>query len=416
MSSLLISAFDREVSKLKDHKIKAEAEMSVQYPTGFLSFDFMNGCIVHIKTEEKEFQYYALGVSDGSMILCIGRSGCGKTTWTVQSAANIADVHPESCIFHEDIEGGINIPRIQTLTGWSPEKIDYKYKIRNTGITAENFYERIKMIYDIKMQHREEFTYNTEAVDYQGNDVYKLAPTIVILDSLALLMPTNFTEEEKLSGGMSPTAAAKANASLFKRIVPMLKSGNIIMFIINHITENIDINPMAKKQAQVSYLKQNERVPGGNTPIYLANTFLKFSDHDKFKEGEGFHIPGSLVDITLIKSRTNRAGRKCTLVFNQNIGFDKELSMLITLKEAGKLNGAGAYLYVGDHTEHKFAQKNFKEKMKDSEFAQIVMEALIEVLQDSLCNDYDNLTDNELPTIDITSTILKDLTRVKKPA
>lgn len=415
MNSLLISAFDRAVSKLKDHKIKASAEMSVQYPTGFLSFDFMNGTVIHVKTNDNQYQYYSLGVSDGSMILCIGRSGCGKTTWVVQSSANIADVHPESCIFHEDIEGGINIPRIQTLTGWDTEKIEYKYKIRNTGITAENFYERIKMIYDIKMQNKEDFMYNTETMDFEGNDIYKMAPTIFILDSLALLMPEKLTEEEQLSGSMSASAAAKTNASVFKRIVPMLKSGNIILFIINHITENIDISPVAKKQAQVSYLKQNERVPGGNTPIYLANTFLKFTDHDKFKESEGFRVPGNLVDITLIKSRTNRAGRKCTLVFNQNIGFDKDLSMLVALKEAGRLNGAGAYLYIDDHIEYKFAQKDFKEKMKDPEFSQIVANALVDSLKGLLCDQYSDSEYNNNSS-NVTNMILNDLTKVKKIA
>lgn len=415
MNSLLISAFDRAVSKLKDHKIKASAEMSVQYPTGFLSFDFMNGTVIHVKINDNQYQYYSLGVSEGSMILCIGRSGCGKTTWVVQSSANIADVHPESCIFHEDIEGGINIPRIQTLTGWDTEKIEYKYKIRNTGITAENFYERIKMIYDIKMQNKEDFIYNTGTMDLKGNDIYKMAPTIFILDSLALLMPEKLTEEEQLSGSMSASAAAKTNASVFKRIVPMLKSGNIILFIINHITENIDISPVAKKQAQVSYLKQNERVPGGNTPIYLANTFLKFTDHDKFKESEGFRVPGNLVDITLIKSRTNRAGRKCTLVFNQNIGFDKDLSMLVALKEADRLNGAGAYLYIDDHIEYKFAQKDFKEKMKDPEFSQIVANALVDSLKGLLCDRHSN-SEYDSNSSNVTNMILNDLTKVKKIA
>lgn len=412
MASILIDKFNQIISKSKDYKMKAEAEFSVQYPTGFLSFDFMNGCVVHTKTKTTTMQYYNVGVSDGSMVLCIGRAGCGKTTWVVQSAANIADIHEESCIFHEDIEGGINEPRIQTLTGWDHEKIAKKYKIRNTGITAENFYERVKMIYDIKMENRESFLYDTGAVDYNGDPVFKMSPTIIILDSLALLMPGQYTEEETLSGQMSTTAAAKTNASVFKRIVPMLKSGNIILFIINHITENVSITPMPV-QAQVSYLTQKERVPGGNTPIYLANTFLKFSDHGKFKEGEGFQVPGNLVDITLVKSRTNRAGRKCTLVFNQNVGFDKELSMLILLKESKKLNGAGAYLYVGDHTEYKFAQKNFKEMMRDPEFAKIVMSELREVLVDMLANDYDLDKPEEEKCVDVTSMLIDDLTKPK---
>lgn len=410
MASILINEFNKAISKSKDFRMKAEAEFSVQYPTGFLAFDFMNGCVIHVNSNNKDMQYYSVGVSDGSMILCIGRSGCGKTTFVVQAATNIADKYEESCIFHEDIEGGVNEPRIHTITGWDYDKISSKYKIRNTGITAENFYERMKMIYDIKMENREDFIYDTGLVDYSGNPVYKLQPTIFILDSLALLMPATYTEEEQLSGQMSATAAAKTNASIFKRIVPMLKSGNIILFIINHITQNVDLG-IVKKQSQVSYLSQDERIPGGNTPIYLANTFLKFSDHGKFKQDEGFQVPGSLVDITLVKSRTNKAGQKCTLVFNQNIGFDKELSMLILLKENKKLNGAGAYLYIGDHTEYKFAQKNFKSMMKDPEFAKIVMSEIQDILVGMLAHDYELSKPNEC--IDVTSMILNDITKPK---
>lgn len=411
MGSILMEQFNKAVSKSKDYRMKAEAEHAVQYPTGFLSFDFMNGCISHVKTKDEDIQYFNLGISDGSMVLCVGRAGCGKTTWVVQSATNIADVHPESCIFHEDIEGGINDNRIQVLTGWDYEKITAKYKIRNTGITAENFYERVRMIYDLKMSNREDFLYDTGHVDLKGDPVYKTAPTIIILDSLALLMPDKYTEEEELSGGMSSTAAAKTNASIFKRIVPMLKSGNIIMFIINHVTENVDTGPFASA-SQTQYLSQKERIPGGNTPIYLANTFLKFSDHGKFKQGEGFQVPGNLVDITLVKSRTNRAGRKCTLVFNQNIGFDKELSMLVLLKDSKKLNGAGAYLYVGDHTEYKFAQKNFKEMMKDPGFAKVVMEELREVLCDMLVSETYDAPETDA-CIDVTSMIINDLSARK---
>ena len=60
---------------------------------------------------------------------------------------------------------------------------------------------------------------------------------------------------------MSATAAAKTNAAIFKRIIPMLKSANIILFIINHINQKVDINPMMKSKSQVSYLKQNETLP-----------------------------------------------------------------------------------------------------------------------------------------------------------
>ena len=61
---------------------------------------------------------------------------------------------------------------------------------------------------------------------------------------------------------MSATASAKTNAAIFKRIIPLLNRANIILMVINHINEKIDINPMAKTKALFTYLKQNEAIPG----------------------------------------------------------------------------------------------------------------------------------------------------------
>ena len=87
----------------------------------------------------------------------------------------------------------------------------------------------------------------------------------------------------------------------------------------------------------------------------------------------------------MIKSRTNRAGVSTNLVFNQDIGFDPDLSLYLMLKEQGMINGAGAYLYIGDHSDKKFAQKNFKSKLyEDPDFRNIFIDECITVLHNSL--------------------------------
>lgn len=395
MAGILSQQFRSVASKHKDFRMKDESSAGVGYSTGFLNFDFMNGTVVHVRSEQRNHNYYSVGIQDGCLVMLIGRSGCGKTTWAVQAASNIIRPFANACIFHDDIEGGLTEYRKELLSNFHGEELKRRYISRNTGITAENFYERVKMIHDLKLNNREEYEYDTGCFDTHGERMFKLEPTVYILDSVALLMPEKYTDEEELSGSMSSTAAAKTNSMSFKRIVPMLKAANIILLMINHINKAISINPMMKQKAQVSYLKQDESLPGGNTIVYLTNLLLRFDDNSKFKEDEAFGIPGNLVDITLVKSRNNRAGKSCTLVFDQSKGFDPELSLFVMLKNEKRINGAGAYLYIGEHSEYKFSQKAFKQKLREiPELRQIFIQEVMDVLKTDL-DKYDTQGDME---------------------
>ena len=55
---------------------------------------------------------------------------------------------------------------------------------------------------------------------------------------------------------------AKLNTQIFKRLAQPLKKANVTLLVINHINQSIDINPFAKKAAQINYLSQDESIPG----------------------------------------------------------------------------------------------------------------------------------------------------------
>lgn len=385
--STLTEEFRALVAKEKDFNMKCEAEFDVQYPTLFLNLDYINGQRIHVDDKEngRDFEYDSIGIVDGSFNLFIGRSGCGKSTIAKQMAANIIRPFPLGSIFEDSVEGGITHRRNEILTGFNPDEIQERLLIRNAGVTCESFYKRIKLIYDIKTSHVEEYKYDTGLFDSRGNRIYKLQPTIYILDSLAMLMPEKVTQEEELSGQMSATAAAKMIAGTFRRITPLLKATNIILFVINHITNKVEINQFSHTKSQILYLKPDETSPGGNTPFYLANNIFRLDDGNKLYEGKDLDISGCITRVEMIKSRTNRAGVSTNLVFNQDIGFDPDLSLYLMLKEQGMINGAGAYLYIGDHSDKKFAQKNFKSKLyEDPDFRNIFIDECITVLHNSL--------------------------------
>ena len=392
---LLADRFRAQMAKTKDPRME-EAVADVLYPTGFLPFDFLNGYRVHVKSETEDFWYNSVGIVDGSSTTVCGRSGAGKTTVALQMAANIVRPFPDATIFFDDIEGGSNATRRELLTHFTPDEAEQRIIYRNTAVSAENFYKRIASIYEIKMNNRADFEYDTGKLDSRGNKIYKLIPTVYILDSLAMLTPEKLTEEEELSGQMSTTATAKTNTAVFKRIVPKLKAANIILFTINHINDKIEVNAFTHTKSQVSFLKPGETLPGGKAALYLANNLIRVDDGAKLKETDGLGINGKIVDFEIIKSRTNAAGRSVPMVFDFTSGFDDILSLFMFLKSTGAII-TGATCYLRGHEDMKFRQRDFKNKLfNDPEFAKAFNEVARAELETLLGNpeveDQKNIT------------------------
>lgn len=388
---LLASRFRATMAKTKDPRM-SEAVADVMYPTGFLPFDFLNGYKVHVQQPNgSDFFYNSVGIVDGSSQMFIGRPGSGKTTIALQMAANIVRKFPGAVIFYDDIEGGSNATRRELLTHFSQEELDERIIYRNSAVSAENFYKRIVTIYDEKMNNKVDYEYDTGLCDSRGNRIFKLIPTVYILDSLALLTPEKLTEEEELSGQMSTTATAKTNTSVFKRIIPKLKAANIILFTINHINDKIEINAFTHSKAQIGYLKQGETLPGGKAALYLANNMIRVDDGAKLKATEGIGVDGKIVDFEIIKSRTNAAGRSVPMVFTST-GFDDIWSLYMFLKASGAII-TGSTCYLRGHEDMKFRQKEFKEKLfSDPEFAKAFNQVAYEDLEHLLAIPMNNDT------------------------
>ena len=195
-------------------------------------------------------------------------------------------------------------------------------------------------------------------------------------------------QDDDLGSNMTGSSVAKQNTALIKKINQLLSGANIILFSINHILDDIQLG-FLPKPVQVGGLKQGERLPGGKTNIYLANNMFRFDEKSQLKDGEGYHINGTVVDITIVKSRTNINKRSVPLIFNKTEGgFDNILSIFHYLKTEGYVGGAGKALYFTDYPEIKFSQKDFKELLnKDVElqkaFGEVASKALNNLLSDT---------------------------------
>lgn len=368
--SLLMNNFRKEINKSKDAGAKASAEFDVMYSTGFLAIDYLNGTVVHVKGNDRDFSYNACGIVDGSTNTIIGRSGSGKSTLLTQIAGNIIRPFVEKnmpvALFIDDIEGSLPYARKEFLLGLTEEQLEQYADIRNAGITAENLYKRIKTIADEKIANRKEYEYDTGLYDINGKRIFKLVPTLYIVDSLPMLLPESITEDDELGSSMSASSIAKTNTMIFKQISQTCKQANIIFFTINHILEEIQMG-FIPKAAQISGLKQGERLPGGRAAIYLANNMFRVDDTNTLKPDKDYGIDGSIINMTLVKSRTNATKRSIPLIFNKTEGrFDEILSLFHLLKTEGRFSGAGAYQFLDEVPDVKFSQRNFKSVLEGS--------------------------------------------------
>ena len=363
---------DKVVERMKKAKIKdSNEEFEVLYPTGFLSLDYLNGSMIHVNGNGIDMRYRSVGIVDGSSNMFIGRSGCGKSTLVFQIIGNIARQFPNCEVYIDDIEGSLPMSRKERLLGLSPDEMqanspNCRVRFRNTGITTENVYQRILFIHDSKVENRSEYEYDTGLYDTYGNRIFKLIPTIYLIDSFAMLMPEDVLDKDELDAGMGPTKVAKVNTNLVKKISQLLRDANIILCSINHINDDPSTG-FLPKPAQISGLKQGERLPGGKAALYIANNMFRLDDRAALKESEGYGIAGQVVDISLVKSRTNQNKRSVPLIFNKTEGgFDPILSMLYLLNSEGKVGGAGARCYFLDEPDIKFSKKNFKAELEES--------------------------------------------------
>ena len=325
--SLLAQRFRETVSKSKDKSMGMEAKGDVCYQTGFITFDFLNGYLVHVKNEQKnlDYKYINIGIVDGSLNMIIGRSASGKSTWAFQALYNIIKPFKTSTFFHDDLEGGMNDSRKSILSGVSLQELKQKYICRNSNINTESFYDRLRIINDEKINNYDDYSYDTGLLDEAGESIIKLEPTVYLLDSYAMLMNKDQSETEQLPGNMAAPSITRQNTAMLKRIIPMIKASNIIVFVINHLMPEISLLP---KKGQLRYLKPGTRISGGESIIFLTTNTIMFDD-SKLKEKDGLGFEGAFIDISLVKSRQNISVKQ--LQWSLTLKLDMTLTYLYYL-------------------------------------------------------------------------------------
>jgi RecA/RadA recombinase len=375
----------------------------IAYKTGFPALDYALGCKINIFDNDGCLSgtYPSLGVTAGSIVTVIGKTHVGKTTLAIQLAANIVRPFPNGLVIHYDLEGGTNYTRIGALSKYSPSEMKSgKYTLRQEHCSMEEIKLTISKLYNEKINNPDKYKYDTGKVNEFGEPIIAFEPTCIIIDSVASLS-THINENTKdgqkaLEEISSQTDKMRLTAEVGRFLnesLNMMKSANIIMFLINHIKQK---PPMGVPQApELMYLKQDETMPCGKALQYYTNTMIRLTAVGSEKyliEDDGFNGFGVLAQF--VKNRSNANGTIVPLVFDKVRGYDSVRSSVYYAKENGLLGGNRSGYYFTSNKELKFTQKEMHKNFADNrDLYKIMYSNIIPILETGLSSmDPEELT------------------------
>lgn len=269
---------------------------------------------------------------------------------------------------------------------------DGKYILRQEKTTLEDMKSTIMRIYQEKTQNADKYKYNTGKKNEFGDEIELFEPTVIILDSIATITMSldggDAKTLEKLEEISSQTDRMRLTGEIgrfFNEILPYLREANITLIAINQIKTNPGMG-IVKSPAEILYLKQDETLPGGKTPQFLAHILIKFVavGSEKYDdEDDGFS--GFKVRMEIIKSRVSAAGKYVNLIYDKNTGVDMVRSTVDYAKDLGLIGGnKNGYYFVTDK-EEKFTLVNMPNDFRNNpKLYKIMKDAVIPVLEQNL--------------------------------
>ena len=342
-------------------------------PSGINVLDYYNGRYFADHANPGEYELFT-GLPQGKLIMIIGYTGSGKTTFSVQAGMNLVQPYADGSVFHFDLENAYSKERVADITGLPMDIVNKKYR-RFDPVPLETIYAFVKKVRDAKLKRmaNDESVWVTDETTGERVPV----PTVIIIDTVAALQSNDVMNENSEMGSLmfESGAQAKANNAFAQRLAGMIGEPNITIIAVNHIRDAIQQGPV-RKAKRVQYLGADETVPGGHGFPQYSDYYLKMVPSDSLtnKADEGFAIYGKIVKCTIIKSRLSYDGRQFDLILSDR-GIDNTWTNLHFLKSVKQLKGAGAHMFIeapDGRTTCKFAQRGFAELYEgDAEFREI---------------------------------------------
>lgn len=334
--------------------------------SGIGIIDYLNG---EITVNDDGSTVEAVGFDAGKAIMIVGKAGSGKSSLGIQIATNIMKNYENSDLYILDYEQSNKIDRVRNISGLSQDYINKHVLLLQTGIYTETVLALVKQIYDTKKKYADDIMVdNCDGLrDKNGKVIKMFPPTFVMIDSWTTMMPKADISDNGgvIDGQTIGGRTAQVNKQVLKKILQPCLEANIIPIIINQLSANMSIGPMPA-ESQTRFLKNTLTIPGGKSLTYLVNTIMMIDAGSKLEPTEKYKIKGFEANITLIKSRNSSGGRAAMMIFDQDEGFDNDLSMFELMRANKQIGGAGIGMYINGYNDEKFSMANLKDKLLTS--------------------------------------------------
>lgn len=364
------------------------------YKTGIAPLDYYLGYRLNVYDDNNEIidSYPALGLNGGCYIMDIGKSSTAKTSIMLFIAGMIVRPFDNGLIIHYDLEQAMNPTRAKIMTRFTINEMKSKYLLKQMNSTMEDIKVMIMNLYKEKTSNPKEYQYDTGKKDEFNNPIIMYIPTVVIIDSIpsltVKLSETDKKEWAKLEEITSQTERMRLTGEIgrfYTDLLPYLRAANIIVISINHIRVNPQMG-IVKSPAELLYLKQDESLPGGKTPPYLAHYLLKnvAVGSEKYNlEDDG--IDGVMIRMEIIKSRSNQSGQHVDLIFDKVKGISPIRTCIRFAKDNGLIGGNKNATYFINEKDKKFPMRTVEQFFSENkEMYRIMYDHIIPILETKL--------------------------------
>jgi hypothetical protein len=336
-------------SKLMNHLAAAGKEfynpvIIPATPTGFNVYDMYSGRMIQNVNGHRVLN----GGIFPRLNNIIGESATGKTSKAIKDVARAVDRIRNkfgsgySEMYILDPEGHTDTARILSLSEWSPAELVNRCNFTQEDVSLAGLTNLILNIYEVKKSYKKDFLLPSGLVDINGREVLFLAPTFIIVDSVARVNPNGIEllerdkaggvkEIETLGSNMEAAQDAKAWTMFVRKIKPYLDEGNICLTLINHKIDDMIIDRYTKRERYLPFLNYGEKLKGGKELIYQSFHIFYITGGKPTLDANkapvyGPEINGILVDTYFPKNKANIEGPHFPMVFDILTGYHPELS------------------------------------------------------------------------------------------